>query len=96
MVTVILVTHIALMSLSLIVTMATLFVSILGSRVSRAVTIGNITGTTIGVLTGSILLFTAPLDAKCITLGVYLLAFTTAQVYIKRRNQRLSTSSSVA
>lgn len=95
MITTLLIAHITLMSLSLVVTMATVFVSVLGSRVSRAIINSNIAGTSLGLLCGSVLLFAAPLDAKCITLGVYLLAFVSVQVYITRRNQSLPSSSSV-
>ena len=94
MVTTLLITHIAFMSISLIVTMGTVFISILGHRVTRTIITGNILGTSLGLLCGSILLFTVPLDAKCITLGAYLLAFIAAQVYVANRNQRLLALSS--
>lgn len=93
MATSLLIAHVVLLSLSLLATMSSVFVSVLGRIVPNAVVLLNTIGTTIGLLCGVALLFKAPLDAKCIMLAAYLLAFAGTQAYITSRNQRLAVSS---
>lgn len=87
--------HVILMSISLLTTMSSIFVSILGNHIPKFVVRSNVYATFVGLLSGTILLIGAPLGAKCATLGVYLIAFVVAQLYIARQNQRLVESSAV-
>lgn len=93
MVTLLLATHVILLSLSLFTTIGTVFVAVLGRAVPKQITALNVTGTVIGLVCGVVLLLDAPLDAKCLTLAAYLFAFVGAQVYVSSRNQRLAVSS---
>ena len=87
--------HVVLMSLSLLVTMSSIFVSILGTQIPKFIVRSNVVATFAGLVSGTILLIGAPLGAKCATLGIYLVAFVAAQFYIARQNQRLVESSAV-
>jgi hypothetical protein len=93
MITLLLGFHIVLLSLSILMTIATLLTSALGHVVPKIAILLNTIGTTIGLSLGVVLLLSAPLDAKCITLAMYLVVFSGAQVYITSRNQRLAVSS---
>ena len=90
MVTSLLVAHVVLLSLSLVATMGSVFVSAVGRIVPKVAVLLNTIGTSIGLICGAVLLLHAPLDAKCITLGLYLVVFAGVQIYITGRNQRLT------
>lgn len=92
MVTLLLGIHVVLLSVSLVATMGSVFVSALGHIVPKTALQLNTIGTSIGLMSGAALLLTAPLDAKCAMLAAYLLVFAGAQVYITGRNQRLAPS----
>lgn len=87
-----LVIHIALMVTSLIATSSSTIASVFSVKIPKPVTAVNIAVTALGIISGSILLLDTPLGAKCAALLAYLAAFMTVQVFIARRNQRLTAS----
>jgi len=88
----ILVAHVILLSLSLVVTMGSAILATLGYKVPTAVIATNVAGTVVGVALGIILLFSMPIDVRCIVLFVYVAAFAATHVFVSRKNQALSTS----
>ena len=87
-----LVLHIAFMVTSIIATLGSTAASMLSTVVSKRFTAANIVVTTLGIISGGVLLLGAPLGAKCAALLAYLVAFVALQLFVVRRNQRLATS----
>ena len=68
--------------------------SLLQHIVPRSFMATNLIVTSAGIISGAALLLTVPIDYKCLVLTAYLAAFIAVQVYVSRRNQRLSLVSS--
>ena len=88
----ILIAHVILLSLSLIITMGSAIFATLGYRIPTNIIAANVTGTTVGVACGIVLLFSMPIDMRCIVLFVYVAAFAAVHIFVSRKNQALSTS----
>lgn len=74
---------------SLIATIGSIVASIFSVSVLKRLVATNIAITTLGIVSGSVLLLGAPLGAKCAALLAYLAAFVAVQVFIARRNHAL-------
>ena len=90
--TTLLVTHIALLTISLVLTAASAAMAVSKRRVWTPLTIVNMVATVVGLLLGVILLASNPIDTKCLVLLGYLISFVAVELYVKRRNQVLALS----
>lgn len=87
-----LVSHIGLLSLSIALTAISAGMALYHKRVHFFMTVTNVTVTTIGLLLGTVLLLSDPINAKCVVLLSYLAAFIAVELYVKRRNHALASS----
>jgi len=86
---IILVIHIITFSTSIVLTTALLLQTVLGRITSGRVVAINQLVTATGIITGTALLFTAPLGLHCAVLLSYVAAFALASVYISHRKVQL-------
>ncbi len=82
--------HVALLVISIVATVVSTIAAAFGVQISKMFNRINILVTTVGISAGVILLIDKPLGVRCITLTAYLALFGLTQVYIRRRNKRLS------
>jgi hypothetical protein len=90
--TLLLVSHIILLTVSLALTATSAGMAVTKQRVWTPLTIVNMAATVVGLLFGVVLLASNPIDAKCLVLLGYLVSFVAVELYVKRRNQVLALS----
>jgi hypothetical protein len=93
MFTLILVSHIILLSLSIGVSASSLFAVITKHSIRPWIVTANTAITTVGLSFGALLLFNSPLSNRCAFLLAYLIAFTGLQIFITRRSASTHTVS---
>lgn len=84
--------HVILLIASIALTIGSTGASIFGAHIPKLVNRLNVTFTIVGIGAGIILLLDKPLGVRCAALTAYLMAFTLAQLYIRRRNERFATT----
>lgn len=85
--TILLITHIILMSFSMISTAIVALVALISRKTPRTLDAVNVFTTMSGVLFGIILLIQNPVGSKCLTLVSYIAAFAAVRVYTAKRHQ---------
>jgi len=92
MISSIVIVHAILMTISLMLSGVSLFLAFLRHIVPSALHLANTSITAIGLLLGVILMFSLPLDVRCVVLFGYAVAFALIQVGVARNNQLLASS----
>jgi hypothetical protein len=84
--TIVLITHIILMSVSLIATTGLVIVALFGKTSPNIVRRINLVLTLIGIALGAGLLIHQPIGSRCVELTAYILAFGIAYHFIEARS----------
>jgi hypothetical protein len=90
MITLLLGLHIVLMTLSLIATSSMVGMALASYGTPAWFLKANFIGTMVGIASGTILLFTQPLDMRCVLLAGYLVFFGLAYSFVRRRMVQLA------
>jgi len=77
-----LIVHIVTLSISLIATISLTLATFLSVKVSKQLRIGLLVTTIVGIISGALLLVSAPLGARCLALTAYIGVFSLAYRYI--------------
>lgn len=85
--------HIALLTISIVLSAVSAGMAILRRQVRTSMTFINVIVTAVGLVAGAVLLAEHPISAKCVVLLSYLVSFIGVQLYVKRRNQALALES---
>jgi hypothetical protein len=86
MISSLLILHVILMMTSLILTPTLTALVAFGKHVSSKVVAANLILTSMGVVAGIFMLLSQPLDIRCAVLVSYLIAFSAAHAFIRRRS----------
>lgn len=82
--------HVVLMSASIVMTAGSLVAAVCGVKVATMFQHTNLGVTTAGILSGLILIATAPLGMSCVILTAYVAAFWLASRYVANRTTQLT------
>lgn len=88
--TIMLITHIVLMSISLVATTGMVIASLCNIIVSRKIQLLTLIATVAGVILGASLLIIHPIGSRCLELTSYMIVFYFAYRYATIRSQSLA------
>jgi hypothetical protein len=90
MITIMLITHIILLSFSMIANTIMTIMALVGNRVPVLTQKINLVGTIIGIVLGALLLIQHPLGSRCVELTAYVVVFGFAYRFVAARSRRLT------
>lgn len=89
--TAMLITHIVLLSLSIVATTIMVIMALFGRTIPALAQKINLVGTMTGIVLGTLLLIQHPLGSRCIELTAYVVVFGFAYRFIAARSRHLAT-----